>query len=219
MTKQQQWDSPTASVEQLLTWLMVPRALPQTGLKYRQPCTERKLRLFACNCVRQEWTALLDGRSRHAVEVAEMYADGETTENELLKAKGGALEVRGNGPHQNDAAAVCERDMDHALQTICHTEPLPGGRQMQTIILRDVFNPFHAPFDASWRTELVKAIASEAYGRRTLPDGLLVPDRLAVLADALDDAGCDDAILLAHLRDGGYHWRGCWALDLAMDNP
>jgi hypothetical protein len=40
--------------------------------------------------------------------------------------------------------------------------------------------------------------------------------RLAVLADALEEAGCDDAGLPGHLRSAGPHWRGCWALDLIL---
>jgi hypothetical protein len=39
-------------------------------------------------------------------------------------------------------------------------------------------------------------------------------DRLPILADALEDAGCTDAELLGHLRGPGPHVRGCWALDL-----
>ena len=38
--------------------------------------------------------------------------------------------------------------------------------------------------------------------------------RVGVLADALQDAGCDDERLLAHLRDPGPHVRGCWVIDL-----
>jgi hypothetical protein len=41
-------------------------------------------------------------------------------------------------------------------------------------------------------------------------------DRLPVLADALEDDGCTDADLLAHLRFGTRHLRGCWALDLVL---
>ena len=38
--------------------------------------------------------------------------------------------------------------------------------------------------------------------------------RLAVLADALEESGCADAALLGHLRSGGDHYRGCFAIDL-----
>jgi hypothetical protein len=39
---------------------------------------------------------------------------------------------------------------------------------------------------------------------------------LPVLADALEEAGCTDGDLLAHLRSGGCHLRGCWAVDLLL---
>ena len=38
-------------------------------------------------------------------------------------------------------------------------------------------------------------------------------DRLPVLADALEEAGCSEAGLLTHLRGAGPHARGCWAVD------
>lgn len=41
-------------------------------------------------------------------------------------------------------------------------------------------------------------------------------DRLPILADALEDDGCADAELLAHLRYASHHLRGCWALDLVL---
>jgi hypothetical protein len=61
----------------------------------------------------------------------------------------------------------------------------------------------------------VVALAQAAYDHRTLPSGL---DRttLAVLADALEEAGCTDPDLLIHLRGPGPHVRGCWALDLLL---
>jgi len=79
------------------------------------------------------------------------------------------------------------------------------------------------------------------HGTGILGDGTLDPARLAVLADALEEAGCPDGDLLRHLRgqewrrewvegDPGLqphgqegwrplrtgHVRGCWALDLIL---
>jgi hypothetical protein len=48
-----------------------------------------------------------------------------------------------------------------------------------------------------------------------LHSGHLDNARLAVLSDALEEAGCDDAIL-SHLRSPGPHVRGCWAVDLCL---
>jgi hypothetical protein len=40
--------------------------------------------------------------------------------------------------------------------------------------------------------------------------------RLGVLADALEEAGCTDPALLGHLRDRGLHVRGCHVVDLLL---
>jgi hypothetical protein len=49
-----------------------------------------------------------------------------------------------------------------------------------------------------------------------LPAGTLDSARLAVLTDALEEAGCDNADLLAHLHSNGPHVRGCWVVDLIL---
>jgi hypothetical protein len=91
-------------------------------------------------------------------------------------------------------------------------------RSSQARALRDIFgNPFRpVAADPAWRAGEVLALARAAYGGLRLPAGTLDPDRLAVLADALEETGCASADLLAHLRSGGEHPRGCWALDLAL---
>ena len=68
---------------------------------------------------------------------------------------------------------------------------------------------------ASWLTSDVLALAQAAYEHR-LPSGTLDPYGLALLADALEEAGCDHPDILDHLRSPGPHVRGCWALDLVL---
>jgi len=65
----------------------------------------------------------------------------------------------------------------------------------------------------------VRRLAEEAYEQRVMPAGTLDPARLAVLADALEEAGCTDADLLAHLREPGPHVRGCDVLDRLLGRP
>jgi hypothetical protein len=67
-----------------------------------------------------------------------------------------------------------------------------------------------------WNGGVALRLAEAAYEERSLPRGTLDADRLAVLADALEEAGCADPDLLGHLRGPGPHVRGCWALDLVL---
>jgi hypothetical protein len=89
---------------------------------------------------------------------------------------------------------------------------------VQAALLRDVIgSPFRAiAFDPAWRTPTVLTLARASYDNRLLPSGLLEPDRLAVLADALEESGCTDAGILGHLRSPGPHVRGCAIVDLIL---
>jgi hypothetical protein len=88
-------------------------------------------------------------------------------------------------------------------------------------LLRCVFgNPFRPitaePSWLAWNDVTVPKLAQTAYDDRLLPSGELDPARLAVLADALEEAGCDNQEMLAHLRGPGHHVRGCWVVDLLL---
>jgi hypothetical protein len=84
--------------------------------------------------------------------------------------------------------------------------------------LRDIFsNPFRPiTLDDSWLTPTVTNLAQAIYDARQLPSGLFDNQRLGVLADALEDAGCNNADILGHLRGSGEHVRGCWVVDLVL---
>jgi hypothetical protein len=92
---------------------------------------------------------------------------------------------------------------------------------VQAGFLRDIFgNPFrpvvldHAWL--AWNGGAVAKPAQAAYDQRSFPSGELDPARLAVLADALEDSGCDNREMLTHLRGPGPHVRGCWVVDLLL---
>jgi hypothetical protein len=70
--------------------------------------------------------------------------------------------------------------------------------------------------EREWNDRTVTKLAQAAYEERTLSAGTLDLARLAILADALEEAGCTDAGLLNHLRAGGAHVRGCFVLDLLL---
>ena len=77
-----------------------------------------------------------------------------------------------------------------------------------TTLLRCIFgNPFRpVAFAPHWRSETAVSLATGIYDERAF-------DRLPILADALEEAGCDNADVLAHCRGDGPHARGCWVVD------
>lgn len=80
-----------------------------------------------------------------------------------------------------------------------------------SVLLREIFGNRFRPVivDPSWQIANVVAIAQAIYDERAF-------DRLPILADALEDAGCTSANVLDHCRGGGEHVRGCWAVDLLL---
>jgi hypothetical protein len=91
-------------------------------------------------------------------------------------------------------------------------------RKTHCDIIRDIFgNPFRPiTINPIWLNPTVSNLGQAAYDERIMPSGELDPTRLAVLFDALEEAGCDDNDILAHLRSQGPHVRGCWAVDLVL---
>jgi hypothetical protein len=88
----------------------------------------------------------------------------------------------------------------------------------QAELVRDIFgNPFRpVALDPSWFTPTVRSLARSAYEERVPPGGELERQRLAVLADALEEVGCDRGDILAHLRGPGPHVRGCFVVDSCL---
>ena len=82
----------------------------------------------------------------------------------------------------------------------------------QAALLRCIAgNPFRPViFSPEWRTETAVLLARQMYESR---DFSLMP----ILADALQDAGCEDEQILSHCRDPqGTHVRGCWVVDWVL---
>ena len=86
---------------------------------------------------------------------------------------------------------------------------------MRVAAFREVFgNPFR-PLALGPALTPAFALARAAYDGRLMPSGELDPQRLAVLADALEEAGAG-AEALAHLRGPGPHVRGCHVVDAVL---
>jgi hypothetical protein len=101
---------------------------------------------------------------------------------------------------------------------------LAQEQDVQCHLLRDIFGPH--PFCLltlpacvrTWHDGIVRRLAEAAYQHRLLPSGHLDPERLAVLADALEESGVTDEDLLGHLRQQeAVHVRGCFLLDWLLE--
>jgi hypothetical protein len=202
-------------------------AEPATLLTFlRGRGSDRKWRLYACGCCRGAWHLLTDQRSRRAVEVAEAFAEGEESTHALAEAHRLAVavlrsETLWSGRVAAETAVAATHDWGSSS---AWAAALGAARALQArgygavalSLVHDVFgNPFRSlPANPAWLTAEVRALATDDYERRGFFAGPLDPARLAVLADAMEDAGCDDVAILGHLRTPGPHVRGCHVLDL-----
>jgi hypothetical protein len=97
-------------------------------------------------------------------------------------------------------------------------ERLKKEQADQVSLIHDVFgNPFHPVCVgrawARWRHNSTPALAEVIDLAKSIYEEDLPAYRLSVLADALENAGCDIPELVAHCRGRGRHVRGCWAVD------
>jgi hypothetical protein len=82
----------------------------------------------------------------------------------------------------------------------------------QCQIARDVlgFPEVTVCYDPNWSTSTAAAIAREMNESRDF-------SAMPILADALQDAGCNEPKILEHCRAKKPHVRGCWACSLVLD--
>jgi hypothetical protein len=119
------------------------------------------------------------------------------------------------GPELRRAVVVTEHFVDGRASAGELHVAANDANEARNAVVRDVFgNPFRIFLIArDWLTHdngQVARLAESAYDERAF-------DRLPILGDALEDAGCDDEALLAHLRGPGPHTLGCWALDALVE--
>jgi hypothetical protein len=144
-----------------------------------------------------------------AVHVAEVWADGEepTSLGDL------------SGFYVTDRVAW--RAADRTARLVGSWEESAEKQHAIDFQLKSLYCIFGNPFrpvsvEPAWLTPTVIKLAAVAYEERTLPSGELDSARLAVLTDALEEAGCTDTDILGHCRSEGPHVRGCWVIDLLL---
>jgi hypothetical protein len=202
-------------------WLQCqdPQAM-LTWLRTRPNLSDRRLRLFACAVVRHIWQLVTDERGRRAVEVAERYAEKREMGGVERWQQYNEIRQIWDAAGANPMLVLAQpfrwatEYSEWAASKSPESEPAA-----QAQMLRDIFgNPFQSPptVDPLLLGPQVTSVAEAAYEERKLPEGTLDKTRLAALADALEEVGCNDLELLGHLRSEGPHYRGCWALDLVL---
>ena len=208
---------------------------PLRGFDSGEP-QSRKSRWYLLACARQRWEQL-PGVCRAVVSFAEQIYGSRTT-NKLLRER--------VYPHAESLYHSCGEvgEMNELGQTLVQlglakpadvqvevdTDPeilaglaylayspfsrtVPIFRQIpdefhSADLIREIFGPRESVrLEPMWLTDNVCHMAAEAESDLSL---------LPILADALQDAGCDRQDLLTHLRHPGPHLRWCWALALVL---
>ncbi|WP_441292342.1 hypothetical protein ACSRUE_19830 [Sorangium sp. KYC3313] len=230
-----------------------PKELRVVDIKTFPACrgSDRKMRLFACECYYRVRALLPDELAEAAVETARRHADGLATLEELQAAEAlvrqalDSLEGRWRASHgaertslqpTHDAlalsfqvvrpqapkaayyassnahlAAAAMANPGAASGDTSYAASSAAEEHAQADVLRDIFgNPFRAvAFDPDWRTSTAVGLARQMYESRVFGP-------MPILADALLEAGCEDADVLGHCRGDGRHVRGCWVIDALL---
>ncbi len=184
--------------------------------------SERKLRLFTCGCLRT--TAGLPWEVDESIKYVEKGCDGLLRWHEVVsrvqkKAFQANEIILGTAvwsfrfpPLSDEPAAQAARNMIDYCTSDLAIYRLAVSAFSLTQILRDIVgNPFRpVAFSPEWRTDTAVLLARQMYESREF-------SAMPILADALQDSGCDSDDLLSHCRDTSQvHVRGCWVCDLVL---
>jgi len=221
-------------------WLACTDPTPMLDF-LRGKASDRKLRLLAVACCYRIWR-LLPVACQNLNDALERYADGLVTTAEYQAAwrhaDAQALDADHDPPDTLTYATASvgvsnpptvpsvSSCMDTAASALAYAvaENSPESEYdkkhdaartqevyQQVRLVLDIFgNPFHPiTLNLHWFKPRVVKLTQTIYDERAF-------NRLPVLADALEDAGCQDADILAHCRQPGEHVRGCWLIDLLL---
>jgi hypothetical protein len=193
----------------------------------------RKLRLFSVACCRQLEPWIDEPLLLEAIERAERLADGELSDATINKWRQKVNRLGDERRRKSRNAWTPQLSVFDDVRFVCHENQYFGfvdcwrtlvyhgkvfgrkfvkaGPGLAHALLLDVFgNPFRpVEFDKQWRTDTAVSLARGMYDTRDF-------GAMPILADALQDAGCDNDDVLDHCRGSGPHVRGCWVVDLVL---
>ncbi len=184
---------------------------------------ERRVRLMCCAFARCVAHLALDVRTCKALELAERCTEGQVSEagrkagRRNIQQLRFSLEPRSSRRANSAVYYALGRgnttDLRGAAASALEaTGSSAAERSRQVMIVRDIVgNPFRpVAFDPSWRSDTAVSLANGMYESRDF-------SAMPILADALQDAGCENDDILTHCRDPQQvHVRGCWVVDLVL---
>jgi hypothetical protein len=196
--------------------------------RFRAGAGARKARLATCEILRLVVPTLGNASWTEPIELSEHYAEGRASLADVDAAidRADAVTLQGTQTARDALRLLAHPDPFAAANNApwiagnflgySRGKPAPVGTDPQlqaamVAIFRDIFgNPFRtAEFDPDWRTSTAVALARGMYDTRDF-------GAMPILADALQDAGCDNDDVLDHCRGPGPHLRGCWVVDLVL---
>ena len=197
---------------------------PRAMLRFlRGRVSDRKFRLFGSACYLNLWSKVpVAELYRDVLRASEAYAERQITKQEFKV-------VRKRGDYDKaprvfgEAWEVAQSSAQDCSGESFNWTPVGDGRAYRSVrerpevvsthctFVRDIFgNPFRpVTFAPSWRTDTAVSLAKQMYESREF-------GAMPILADALQDAGCDNLDILNHCRGEGPHVRGCWVVDLVL---
>jgi hypothetical protein len=187
----------------------------------------RKLRLLACACVSNllPLAKIVPDQARAGLEEVVRYADGMSTRAAMKRVRERMAEARASTPSHRTTADdfVCyaveyAAQEKGALKAVDYSAGIWGWGSREFVplphaaLFLEIFgNPFRpVSFPPEWRTSTALALSRQMYESRDFGP-------MPILADALQDAGCDNANVLCHCRETGPHVRGCWVVDWVLN--
>ncbi len=199
----------------------------RAACEYGPLATRRKRMAAACRCAECTLGPWADRRVRKLLEVGRAYAERAlplpAVTAALREADRAAAEVGGwaaadvwsifEGRRAGDAAraARATRTATSAVRWalgVGGAFPLVPSGWAWARAAR-AYSSTAPVCDPAWRTPDALVLSRLIQANET--------DVLPILADALQDAGCDDEAILAHCRDHTTHTSGCWVPDLILD--
>jgi hypothetical protein len=196
----------------------------------------RKWHLFAAACCRRVLALGPDPLLESLIDATEDFADGSRTWKEMTSLRKRFREeyqlplkkdtqARKVAFDLSRAVEHLTRKVSHNAQRVtesCATAAASGSggdwtaayraeHAAQVALAHDIFgNPFRpVAFSPEWRTSTAVAIAKSMYDSRDFAP-------MPLLADALEDAGCEHADILDHCRGSEPHVRGCRVVDQVL---